>query len=78
MHTPPTNEQKGKVKYQKVKVMVEKMNYKKYLNYRDEVTEVVESDNIETVKIESEKDNEIIDYLVEPEYDQVHGINEID
>ena len=42
------------------------MNYKKYLHYLDEVTEVVDSTSAETMKIESEKDNESVDYLVEP------------
>ena len=44
--TPPTNEQRGKC--QKVKVMVEKLNYKKYLNYPDEFTEVVDATSAET------------------------------
>ena len=43
--------------------MVEKLNYKKYINYLYEVTEVADSTSVETMKIESEKDKETVEYV---------------
>ena len=58
--------------------MVEKMNYKKYLNYPHEVTEVVDSTSVETMNVKSERDKETDDNIVNIEYDQSPGIEEID
>jgi len=69
-HPPPTNEEIEKVKCRKVKVMIEKMNFKEYPNYPDEVTEVFNSTSVETVNIKSEKDKEIVDYVANIDYDQ--------
>ena len=57
--------------------MVEKMNFKKYLNCPEEVTDVVESTSVETMNIESEKDKGTSDYIVDIEYDQTPVIDDI-
>ena len=75
--TPPTNEQRETVRCKKVKVMVKKVKFKEYLHYPDDITEVVDSTSVETVNIESEKDKDIVGYMVDIEYDQNPGIDEI-
>ena len=50
--------------------MVKKLNYKKYLNYPDEVTEDIDSTIVETMNNENEKDKKTAHYLVDIEYDQ--------
>ena len=57
--------------------MVEKLNYKKYINYLYEVTEVADSTRVENMIIEREKDKETADYIVDIEYDQTPVIDDI-
>ena len=74
-HTPPKYETRGKFTSKKLEVMIEKLNYKKYLNYPDDDTELVESTSVETIDKESEKDQDE-DFVVAREYDQNEQISD--
>ena len=74
-HTPPKYETRGKFTSKKLEVMIEKLNYKKYLNYPDDDTELVESTSVETIDKESEKDQDD-DFVVAREYDQNEQISD--